>query len=489
MMLAGVLHTASFAPSTWWWLQIVATVVLAARVAQARPLRAVWLGWCFSLGWLVSGLWWLYISMHNFGGMPAPLAALAVLVLCAALSLYLGLAMGLAAHLQRGHALGDSLVFAACWTVAELARGQFLTGFPWIASGYAHTDGPLAAAAPWVGVYGIGLLAALVAAAVAACWQVLPGRWYALGWALALPLAAVVGPHDFTTPAGSLSVSLLQPNVAQDQKFDADHLVVNMQALAQQVTTASGQLVITPESVLPLAQAQLDPAYWAALTSPFRQGDRAALIGTFLGSEDSGYVNSLAGVSAAQQARSGDFYRYGKHHLLPFGEFVPPGFRWLVDLMQIPLGDQASGTQEALFEVAGQRVRPLICYEDLFGEDFAASTVGPQSATVFANATNLAWFGHQMVQDQHLQFSRMRALELQRPLVRATNTGATAVVNYQGKVTDRLPAWQAGVLDATVQGRSGSTPYARWVSAWGLWPLWTLSGLLLLLGGTRRRAP
>jgi apolipoprotein N-acyltransferase len=489
MLLAGVLHTAAFAPSTWWFVQLLAAALLAAGVAGARPLRAFWLGWCFCLGWLVSGLWWLYISMHDFGGMPAALAALAVVALCAALSLYLGLAMALAAWCQRGRALGDSLVFAACWAAAELARAQLLTGFPWIASGYAHTDGPLASAAPWVGVYGMGLMAALVAAALAALARATPGRWAALAVALVAPLVAVLAPHDFTRPAGKLRVSLLQPNVAQDQKFDAEHLVANMLALQQQVVSATGQLVITPESVLPLAQSQLDPDYWASLTAPFRQGDRAALIGTFLGSEEAGYVNSLAGVSAAQLAHTGDFYRYGKRHLLPFGEFVPPGFRWLVDLMQIPLGDQASGTQNALFEVAGQRVRPLICYEDLFGEDFAASTLGPQSATVLANATNLAWFGRLMVQDQHLQFSRLRALELQRPLVRATNTGATAAVDYQGRVTARLPAWQVGVLDATVEGRSGSTPYARWVSAWGLWPLWGLIGLLLLLGGARRRAP
>jgi apolipoprotein N-acyltransferase len=489
MLLAGAVHTASFAPTPWWGLQVLSCAGLAAAVGQAGPGRAVWLGWCFSLGWLVAGLWWLFISMHDFGGMPAPLAAAAVLALCAALSLYLGLAMGVAAWLRRGRALGDSLVFAACWGAAELARGQFLTGFPWIASGYAHTDGPLAALAPWVGVYGIGLLAALIGAAAAAAWRGAPGRWAALGLALVLPVLAARAPHDFTRPAGTLSVSLLQPNVAQDQKFDADHVIANMQALAQQLSTATGQLVITPESVLPLAQSQLDPDYWAALTAPFRAGERAALVGTFLGSEATGYVNSLAGVSAAQTRRSADFYRYGKHHLLPFGEFVPPGFRWLVDLMQIPLGDQASGTQDEPFEVGGQRVRPLICYEDLFGEDFAASTLGPQAATLFANATNLAWFGHLMVQDQHLQFSRMRALELQRPLVRATNTGATAVVDYQGRVTERLPAGQVGVLDATVQGRLGSTPYARWVSAWGLWPLWGLIGGLLLLCGRRSRAP
>jgi len=116
-------------------------------------------------------------------------------------------------------------------------------------------------------------------------------------------------------------------------------------------------------------------------------------------------------------------------------------------------------------------VRPLICYEDLFAEDIARSVVGNGAATVLANVTNLAWFGAAMVQDQHLQFSRMRALELQRPIVRATNTGATAVVDHQGRISARLPPLIEGALEAGVDGRVGATPYARWLAEWGLVPL------------------
>lgn len=494
-LLAGVAHTASFAPFGFWWLQPLALLPLLAQAWSAAPRRAAWLGACFGTGWLVSGLWWLHVSLHDFGGIPSVLAALAVLLLSAALSLYLAAALALWARGRTGRPVRDALRFAAWWLAAELVRAQWLTGFPWLASGYAHTEGPLAALAPWLGVYGIGACSAACAALGMALWRgervhrrVVAG---ALALVLALPLAAALGPGDFTEPAGTLRVSLLQPNVPQDLKFNPEHIARNMDALRAQLRAAQGQLVLTPESVLPLAQHQLDPDYWADLIEPFQPGaavpGRAALIGSFVGNDVDGYVNSLIGVRSDEPAVPGRFYAYGKRHLLPFGEYTPPGFQWLVTLMQIPLADQAAGRNEAPLHFAGQRIRPLICYEDLFGEDFAASTVGPQAATLLANASNFAWFGRWMVQDQHLQFSRMRALELQRPLVRATNTGATTVIDHRGQVTHRLPPWVRATLDAEIEGRLGATPYARWVAAVGLWPLWAAAALLLALA--RRRPP
>lgn len=486
MLAAGVAHTAAFAPLEWWPLQILAVAALAAAVARATPAQAAWRGLCFGFAWLASGLWWLYISMHDFGGMPAPLAALAVALLAAALSLYLAGAMAWFAWRRRGRPLADGLAFAACWLLAELARAQFLTGFPWLAAGYAHSTGPLAALAPWVGVYGMGAVAALLAAALAQWAPPAPTgrRPWALGAAaLALPVAAALAPAEFTRPAGTLRVSLLQPNVPQDLKFDPERMAAQLAALQAQLHAARGALVVTPESVLPVPRDHMDPAWWQQLVAPFKAGGRAALVGTFLGNDAQGYVNSLVGVSAA-----GEAYEYGKRHLLPFGEYVPPGFRWFVELMQIPLGDQASGRSEAAFVVGSQRARPLICYEDLFGEDFAASVTGPQAATLLVNASNLAWFGPRMVQDQHLQFSRLRALEFQRPLVRATNTGSTAAVDHRGVVTARLAPEVNGTLDVVVEGRQGSTPYARWLAAAGLWPLWLVGLAGALAGGARRRA-
>lgn len=486
--LVGALLTASCAPLGGWFLQFPALAVLAWAVGRMSPGQAARAGWLFGLGWLVSDLWWLYISMHDFGGLAAPLAALAVVLLAALLSLYLAAAMAAVAACRTGRPTLDGLAYVGAWLLAELARATWFTGFPWGAPGYAHTDGLLAPLAPWIGVYGLTAVAALWGTVLAQWWG--PRRPRALAvLAVTLPLAAALAPSDFTRPTGSLSVSLLQPDVPQDIKFDPNRLAGNMLALRAQVLAAPGQLVLTPESVLAVPQADLDPAYWQSLIQPFTQGERAALIGTFLGNDQAGYVNSMVGISAAGVAQ-GQAYAYGKRHLLPFGEFVPPGFHWFVDLMQIPLGDQARGQSQAAFAVGGQRVRPLICYEDLFGEDFADSLVGPQAPTVLANASNLAWFGRWMMQDQHLQFSRMRALEFQRPLVRATNTGATAAIDHHGVVLRRLPAWTPGRLDVTVEGRTGDTPYARWLARWHLGPLWAaglLAGLPALLWRLRQR--
>ena len=470
----GVLHTAAFAPTGLWWLQILALAGLVFLSRDATPRRAALLGAAFGIGWLASGMWWLYISMHDFGNIPAIAAALAVLLLAIFLSSYYAAALALTAWIGRFRIA----VFAAAWLLAELARATFFSGFPWGASGYVHSVGPLAAWAPWIGVYGIAALAAACAAALASA------QWKPIAVMAFIVAAGTLLPHDFTTSTGSLRVSLLQPNVPQDQKFDQALIDVNLERLAVQIESAQGQIVVTPESVAPLPLSYLDPAYVARLKRASLA--RPLLLGTFLGDDEHGYVNSLVAFGSAQP------YDYGKRHLLPFGEFVPTGFHWFVRLMGIPMEDQTRGRHQRAFAVAGQRLRPLICYEDLFGEDIVGSVIdvdgGEGAATIFVNASNLAWFGVAMVQDQHLQFSQMRALEFQRPVVRSTNTGATAVVDHRGHVTARLPAATVGVLEATVEGRSGSTPYARWLAACGLWPLWALAVGGLSVAFWRRRA-
>ncbi|MDT7834316.1 apolipoprotein N-acyltransferase [Aquabacterium sp. OR-4] len=505
----GALHTAAFAPVEAWWLQILALAGLVALVARAASAgagatrRAAALGVWFGLGWFASGLWWLFISMHHYGGLAAPLAAGAVGLLALFLALYPAAALAAWARWRRGRAGQDVALFAACWLLAELARASFFTGFPWIASGYAHSTGPLAAWAPWLGVYGILAIAAAASAALALAWRGpadgladrpadrLAGAGVAAqpragAWSRWLPLLLVSGlaalgqglPQAFTRSTGRLAVSLVQPNIAQDLKFDAARIDANLDALARAVEGARGTLVVTPESVVPLPLPAVPAEYWTRLAGAVAAPGRAALVGVFLGDEQAGYVNSMIGLGAAQAGRGvagDDFYRYGKRHLLPFGEFIPPGFGWFVRAMAIPLDDQARGQSTAPMRLGAQRLRPLICYEDLFGEDLADSAVGPDSATVYVNASNLAWFGPRMVQDQHLQFSRMRALEFQRPVVRSTNTGATAVVDHHGRVSARLPPEVAATLEAEVDGRTGDTPYARWLAAAGLQPLWALA--------------
>ena len=514
---AGALQTWACVQPAAWPLPFVAIALLAWLVHGTSVRRAAALGWAFGCAWLVAATWWLFISLHRYGGLPAPLAALAVLALCAALSLYLAGAMAWVAHRRSGRPLQDSCRFAAAWLAAELARAVWFTGFPWAATGYSQVDGPLALLAPWLGGYGLGALVAWVAAGVglgvAALWPARRGalapdqptralattarhRSAVLAISLALGLLASCagwtiwrGAPDFTQPSqpggASLRVALLQTNVAQDEKFAAEHLPASLAWVAQALLAAQADLVLAPETAVPLLPEQLDelsPGYWAALQDHFSRPDGpAALVGVPLGSFEQGYTNSVLGLSSASAAASGAVpaYRYDKFHLVPFGEFIPTGFRWFTTLMNIPLGDFNRGPINApSFSVRGERVAPNICYEDLFGEALALRFADAAAApTILANVGNIGWFGDTIAVPQHLQISRLRSLELQRPTLRATNTGATAVIDHRGRVTAQLPPFTRAVLTSTVQGRQGLTPFARWSATAGAWPLGALGPL------------
>ena len=369
------------------------------------------------------------------------------------------------------------LIWPGCFLGGELLRAGLMTGFPWIVGGYAHTVGPLASWAPWIGVYGITALAAALAMALAGLSL---QRWRpALACTVLIGLGMLL-PQDFTQSTGQLRVSLLQPNVPQDQKFDRDLMEANLDRLATLIESAEGQVVLTPESVVPLPLDYLDESYLKRLQTSAAQ--RPLLLGVFIGNERDGYVNSLVSFGGHGP------YDYGKGHLLPFGEFIPPGFHWFVRAMQIPMDDQGRGQHQRSFTVAGQRLRPLICYEDLFGEDIVDSVNGEAAATVFFNARQSGLVRHaDGARPASAVLANARA-GVPAAFVRSTNTGATAVLDHRGRVTARLAPATTGVLEAEVEGRSGSTPYARWLQAFGLWPFYAALALLLGFAGWRRRA-
>ena len=474
----GALQTVAFVHTNGLWLLPLLTLAwLASRLDRARPSRAAWLAWCYGTGWLCAGTWWLFVSMQRYSDMPALLAALAVLALAAALSLYLAAAGALYAKWRRG-AGSDALLLAALWLLAELARGLIFTGFPWVASGYSQVDAPLAALAPWLGVYGMGALLAFGAVALlrAVAQRVV---WPLLAVVL-LVAAARLGPAAFTTPAGDLAVTLLQPNVSQDDKFSLERMPEALAWVATALRQPASGLVVAPETAVPLLPAQLTefaPGYWDALKEHFNAPGRAALVGVPLGDAQAGYTNSVAGLSAAPE------YRYDKRHLVPFGEFNPPGFRWFTEMVGMPLNGFSRGVAHPpSFAWGGQRLAPNICYEDLFGEELALRFADPATApTVFVNVSNIGWFGDTEAVPQHLNISRLRTLEFQLPMLRATNTGATAFIDHQGRVGAHLEPQTRGVLRATVQGRQGRTPFAWWASMSGLWPLVVAALAVLVL--------
>ncbi|RYF24114.1 MAG: apolipoprotein N-acyltransferase [Comamonadaceae bacterium] len=502
--VAGAAQAASLAwpwgGQPLWWLQLLSLALLARGVLRAPTgRRAAALTWLFATAWLSGTFWWLFISMHTYGGLAAPLAVAAVVGLAAFLGSYYAVALGCFRALALENRWLAAIVFAAFWLLAELARGVWWTGFPWGAGGYAHVDGPLAVLARSVGVYGVGFVAAVLAMGIAQ-WRWADLRrartWVALAlvgvvWAglFAQRHCAVELCHTPMQRPATLSLALLQGNIPQDEKFQPGTGVpVALRWYEEQLKTATAALVVAPETALPLLPQQLPRDYLESLTAHYARGGQAALVGIPLGNRDLGYSNSVIGLAPDQPAP----YRYDKHHLVPFGEFIPPFFRWFTEMMNIPLGDfNRGGIGQPSFAWQGQRIAPNICYEDLFGEEIGANFADPARApTVLVNFSNIGWFGDSLAIDQHLSISRMRTLEFERPMVRATNTGATAVIDHRGVVTHRLAPHTRGVLLADVVGRSGDvTPFAWWVSRFALWPLWALGGLLVALGvAVRRRA-
>ena len=490
-----------------WWVTPLAVAGLVVRLREASPRSAAVSGLVFGTAWLLAAVWWLFISMHRYGGLPAGLAAAAVVLLALALSLYLALACAVWARLRTGIAGLDAVSFAACWLLAEWARAVIFTGFPWAASGYTQIDGPLAALAPWVGVYGMGALVALAGAWLGLAWPPVRQR---VGRSAALVATAVgvfvvpglTGAPEFTRAAGAQTVTLLQTSVPQDEKFSGDRLPQNLAWLAEALAQARGQLIVAPETAIPLLPfqlAELAPGWWPRVVERFTSSSQVGLLGMPLGSFEDGYTNSAVGLygvasgvaAGTPQVNPGTagHYRYDKVHLVPFGEFIPTGFRWFTNLMNIPLGDFSRGPLDAPSLVAGsQRVAPNICYEDLFGEELAVRFRDPARApTVLVNLSNIGWFGDTIALPQHLNISRMRSLELQRPMLRATNTGVTAIIDHQGRVTHRLEPFVRGALEGAYEGRIGTTPFAWWAGRWGLWPLFGLALVVLALAAAARR--
>jgi apolipoprotein N-acyltransferase len=474
-----------------WWLQWLALAALAYSANSSdTPRRAAWLGWCFATAWLTGSFGWLYISMHTYGGLAAPLAALAVLALAGALALFSAAGMWVFMTLAHTNKALIAIYFAALWMLAEMARGLLLTGFGWGAIGYAQVDGPLAAALPWLGVYGTSALAAGCAALLAQGLRGCSLRSIATA-AVALAMGVVLLhllPGSQGESAGKLSVTLLQGNIPQDEKFDQSSGVPNaLRWYGQQLNASQTSLIVTPETALALMPDELPPGYWQALQQRFASGEQAALVGIPLGSYQAGYTNSVVGLKPGQAAP----WQYDKHHLVPFGEFIPPMFRWFTNLMNIPLGDFNRGAlPQPTFDWHGQRLATSICYENLFSEELAAQFSDVNLApTMLVNLSNLGWFGEHVAMDQHLHIARVRALEFDRPFLLATNTGRTAVVDHQAQVVQAMLNHVAQALSATVEGRTGITPYAWWASRWGQWPLAILALMVVAIGWFLSKLP
>jgi apolipoprotein N-acyltransferase len=465
-LIAGLCSVFAFAPFGLWPVQFFAQALLFHAASRAPNLkRTLLLGWAYGFGCFVFGVYWPYVSMHNYGDMSPPLAALAVVLFSLLLGVFAAIAVVSANWLRRRWQAGDTLsflsIFPATWMLSEWLRDWIFTGFPWLATGYAHTNGPLAGFAPVLGVFGISWIAAIIAGSIALS----PQKRSSLALALLLPAAGFgLKSIAWTHPSGqAISVRLLQGNVPQDEKFDSGHLSESLAMYDGILRAKPADLIATPETAIAELPQLLPSDYLPRLVAFAKQTQSHLALGIVMSDSPGAYTNSV--IDLSPQLNPGNLYRYDKHHLVPFGEFVPYGFHWFVQMLQIPLGDMNSGPPvQAPFAVKDQWILPNICYEDLFGEEIAAEigdaySEGKPQATILLNVSNMAWFGQWLAVPQHLQTSQMRALETGRTALRATNTGATAVISPKGEILTELKPYTRDVLEANVQGYVGLTPY------------------------------
>lgn len=501
--LSGVLQALIFpSPSLYWLCWIAVTPLIVAIVAPltasgpqlidraGRNLSDITPGQGFLLGYLSGVIWyagscfWIYHVMNTFGGLNAPVSAGILVLFCLYLALYHGLFGALLAVAARRPETGTRralLLAPFLWVAVELARAR-ITGFPWDLLGTAQVDNiPLAQVARLAGVYGVSFGIALVNAAFAAAWLLPPQRRRTLlGATVAATVALQAGVLAQPPPLPAThTVRLVQQNVPiLDAGWDVEFYRGTLQSLrALSVQPKAPPLIIWPESPAPFFVN--DPLFRTEVTAVAAQANAYVIAGS-LGVANAGHGRTPAPSqlmnSAVLVTPRGEWAaRYDKIHLVPFGEYVP--FRSIFAFagkLTKQVGDFSRGAERTVFDAGGQKVGVFICYESIFPDEirlFAAN-----GAQVFVNISNDGWFGDYGAPGQHLNMARMRAVENERWLLRATNTGITAVIDPYGRVVARAPRGTRTVLDADYALVAGTTFYTRH----GDWFAWTCVIISLL---------
>ncbi|OYY50394.1 MAG: apolipoprotein N-acyltransferase [Methylophilales bacterium 28-44-11] len=457
--LAGLLTVFGFAPYEIFVAPIVGlTILFYLWHGSATVKNNFKLGFSFGLGLYGFGIYWIYISLHEFGGMPWWFAGFCTFCLCAFMALF----PALVGYFSKR--IGWTLwTVPLLWGVSDWVRSWIFTGFPWLTLGYSQVpSSPLVGFMPMIGVYGVSIIVALIASLIAyGITQHTHLRWR-LKVAAAISMIIISGQLlsfvEWTTPFGEpLKVALLQGNVSQTIKWSPDVASSTINQYLQMVEQSDAQLIVLPETALPVIAQQLDKTVIQRITQHAQQQQGDALVGLVqYDAENQSYFNSaLSFGSAPVQA-------YSKSHLVPFGEFIPLKaiFGWIYqDWLNIPLSDLSRGQNHTPMQLAGQQVAVNICYEDVFGEEIIRPL---PAATLLVNMSNDAWYGKSFAAVQHMQFSQARAIETGRMMLRSTNTGATAIINQHGIVQSHAPHDAQITLTGMVQGYQGSTPYIWW---------------------------
>ncbi len=458
-LAGGAILPLAFAPFGIWTLAIVSPAVLLLVVRGISVPRAALAGWLYGLGMFGCGVWWVQVSIHQFGVPYYAFSVSVTAVFIAIMACYPALFAGLMNALSPRQETWCLIISApALWVLTEWLRATLFTGFPWLSLGYSQIDSPLAGFAPIAGIYGCSLMAVVIAAAVVAL--VFSASAVRVTIAIAIGAIVIGGERlthtDWTRAAGpKLTVALVQGAVPQAVKWHADVRQPSIE-LYQSLTEPhwGADIVIWPETAIPAFPFDV-PDTIQVLQDRASETNTDLLIGMLSGEpREQRYFNSIIDLGSTPG-------RYDKRHLVPFGEVFPlKGFmRDFSRLLNIPMSDFTPGREgQTTVEVAGYAAGLSICYEDAFPREIARALPG---AAFLVNVSNDAWFGDTIAPHQHLEIARMRALETGRYLLRGTNTGITAVIDHRGKIVAQSAQFEPSSLRAGLIPRTGITPYTR----------------------------
>lgn len=487
----GAATTLAFAPYNYWLIYPLALAFALGRMPQTNT-KAVFQYWLsFGFGAFSIGISWVHVSMDHFGGLPFWLAIFLMALLALYLAIYPAIAGTLLYKLgaKESNAWRNLILFPALWTLTEWLRGYLLTGFPWLWAGYSQANGPLRLLAAIIGTLGISFLLALIAGAILlACQKQRKPLWIIL--AIVCFAVLCVPAMNRLQPLGkSVKVALVQGNIPQSLKWQPSHLFPTLDKyLALSKPYLNSDIVIWPEAAVP-APENIVKNFLIQADQEANYRD-AAIITGIISFQQGEFFNSVIvlGNHFGKKQHTGDYQdnkdnEYRKHHLLPIGEFVPFGdlLRPLAPLFNLPMSSFARGAyQQPNLSALGYHLATAVCYEIAFPEQVRSNV--NNDTDMLLTLSNDAWFGKSNGPLQHMQIAQMRAIELGRPLLRATNNGVTAIVDYQGRIIDQLPQFTEGVVQAEVPLVRGMT----WFNKFGQWPILIISACLLVLGVARR---
>lgn len=480
-IVLGLAWPLGFAPFNISALPLLILAVLFALLARQGTKAAFAHTFLFALASFGAGLYWISHTLHEFGGMSWPLAILLMLLLSTYLALFPALALGLARRLfpQRQALLLMGL--PASWVLGEWLRGHLFTGFPWLTLGYSQATAPLGGLAPWIGTYGISMVAAWMAGLLAWTWaQETRRAIWLIGFPVVIAITLVsylLGQVSFSRPLGQpLKVYLLQGDIPQAVKWSPDQIEPTLKRYVDLVlsTPPGTRLVVMPESAIPLFRDEV-----TTLLQSFSRWALQHQATIVLGIDERvarGQAVDYYNSALALDGRRATVYR--KRHLVPFGEYLPlrPVLSRFASQLVPGEGDFSAGRGLGVLPVDKSAAGISICYEAAFPDEIRRDVLG--GARFLLNISNDDWFGNTIAPYQHLQMGQMRARESERFLARATNTGITVIVAPDGKIIGRLPQFRPGALAGSIQGFTGLTPYTQTGDA----PVLYLAGGLLALG-------